>query len=207
MEKQDSRSRMQAAFRRLRNPAGIQAFLDELAYDPAVECRSPGIVISEGKAHCFEGAVLAAAALRYLQFEPLLLDMRAVNDDDHVITPFRINKCWGAIAKSNFSTLRFREPVYRTLRELVMSYFDFYFNTAGEKTLRSYSPPLNLRRFDKREWETAEESLDYIGEYLDRMHHYPLLTPQMAPRLQKADEQLLMAGLFGANKKGLYKPK
>ena len=113
-----------------------------------------------------EGALFGAAALRMLGHPPLLLDLEAVRDDDHVLAIFRLRGHWGALAKSNYSGLRYREPVYRTLRELVMSYFEHYYNLQQEKTLRRYSRPVNLRRFDSMGWMTAEEDVWPIPEYL-----------------------------------------
>ena len=101
--------------------------------------------------------------------------MKAFNDDDHVIAVFKEEGHWGAVAKSNFTTLRYREPVYRSLRELVMSYFDFYFNTDGDKSLRSYSLPLDLTVYNSRHWTTTDEDLEYIGDKLEKMHHYPVV--------------------------------
>jgi hypothetical protein len=149
----------------------------------------------------------AAAALRYLGFKPLVVDMLAQNDDDHVIAVFRRNGCWGAVAKSNFTTLRYREPVYRTIRELVMSYFDFYFNTLGDKSLRSYSRPVNLSRFDKYEWMTTDADLEFIGDYLTTVTHYKVLTPAMIRSLAVADDVVMNASLNGALPEGLFKPK
>ena len=128
-------------------------------------------------AHCMEGALFGAAALAFHGFPPLLLDLEAVRDDDHVLAVFRERGHWGAIAKSNYAGLRFREPVYRTLRELAMSYFEHYFNLAGEKTLRAYSRPVNLARFDGIGWMTAERDVWEIPEYLCGIPHTPLLTP------------------------------
>jgi len=189
------------------DPVKIQEFLDTLEYDADLACRSPRWVMREKKAHCFEGALFAAAALQLIGYPPLLVDLRAENDDDHVIAVFKKNGHWGAIAKSNFTTLRFREPVYRSLRELAMSYFDFYFNILGDKSLRAYSLPLNLTRFNDRNWMTTDEDLEYIGDYLDRMRHFPLVDSGVIASLRKADERLLQASLLGANEAGLYKPK
>jgi hypothetical protein len=190
--------------RSFKEPYDIQRFLDSIPYDEKDEAGSPRKVIRERKAMCFEGALFAAAALQFLGREPLLLDMRAVNDDDHVIAIFKDKDLFGAVAKSNFTTLRFREPVYRNLRELVMSYFDFYFNTRGEKTLRSYSLPLNLKVFGD-EWQTREESLDYIGEALDRRRHFAVMKEGI--KLHVVDDLLLRSGLMGSNSRGLYKPE
>jgi hypothetical protein len=99
-----------------------------MPYHLAGTAWSPRRVLRERTAHCLEGAVFAAAALRVLGFPPLLLDLEAVQDTDHVVAVFRSRGHWGAIAKSNFSGLRYREPVYRSVRELIMSYFDGYIN-------------------------------------------------------------------------------
>jgi len=147
--------------------------------------------------HCMEGALFGAAALRMMGHEPLLLDFEAVRDDDHVLAIFRLRGHWGAVAKSNYSGLRYREPVYRTLRELAMSYFEHYFNLKKEKTLRNYSRPVNLRRFDSIGWMTAEEDVWAIPEYLCEIAHRPLLGAGMAARLGRVDERLFAAGLAG----------
>ncbi|MBN1390302.1 MAG: hypothetical protein JXA22_06650 [Candidatus Thermoplasmatota archaeon] len=191
----------------LERPFKVQAFLNSIPYDPSYECRSPMFVHRERKAHCFEGALFAAACLRRMGYQPLLVDLRAYNDDDHVIAVFREKGRWGSIAKSNFTTLRFREPVYRSIRELAMSYFDLYFNTAGQKTLRSYSAPMDLSRFDDRSWMTTEDDLEYIGDALDRSRHYPLLTDEMVNELNMVEDDLLKAGLLGSDPKGLFEPK
>ncbi|MDG6226200.1 MAG: hypothetical protein QCI82_11905 [Candidatus Thermoplasmatota archaeon] len=189
------------------SPFAIQRCLDSLKYDPDIEARSPRIVIEEGKAHCFEGALLAASALRRLGHPPLLVDLRAVNDDDHVIAVFRENGLWGAIAKSNFTTLRYRDPAYRTIRELAMSYFDLYFNTKGEKTLRSYSRPLDLSIFDGIDWERTDSELSVIGKRLDAIRHYPLIDDDLALRLSIVPDYMLEAGMLGSNPEGLYEPE
>src|SRR5438552_12656375 len=165
----------------LRTPERIQRFLDEeVGYNKEKDgatCRSPKRVLRDRIAHCLEGALFGAAALRIQGWEPLLLDLEAVRDDDHVLAIFRQRCCWGAIAKSNYAGLRFREPVYRSLRELAISYFEHYYNPDGEKTLRTYSRPVNLRRFDPIHWMTAEEDLWAIPEYLVGISHSRLLTP------------------------------
>jgi hypothetical protein len=126
-----------------------------------------------------------------------LLDLEAVRDDDHVLALFRRNGHWGAIAKSNYSGLRFREPVYRTLRELAISYFEHYYNLAGEKTLRRYSRPVQLRRFDRLHWMTAEEDLWAIADHLTAIPHTRLLTGPMERRLNRVDARLMAAGKLG----------
>ena len=148
-------------------------------------------------AHCFEGALFGAAALRIQGYPPLLLDLEAVRDDDHVLAIFRQHCHWGAIAQSHFTGLRFREPVYRTLRELVMSYFEHYYNLAREKTLRSYSRPVNLSRFDRIGWMTAEDDLWPIAEYLTEIPHTALLRNGAGRRMVRVDKRLFAAGLLG----------
>src|SRR4029077_6260048 len=138
--------------RALKTPVGVQRFLDSLPYHLADTAWSPRKVLQTKTAHCLEGAIFAAAALRVLGFPPLLWDLEAVNDTDHVLAIFKVRGCGGAVAKSNFSGCRYREPVYRTLRELAMSYFNIYFNLRGERTLRRYSQPVYLTRFDDRNW-------------------------------------------------------
>ena len=185
----------------------IQGFLDSLDYNPVYECRSPRRVIKKRSAHCFEGALFAAAAMQFNGYKPLIVDLKAFNDDDHVITVFKEEGYWGAVAKSNFTSLRFREPVYRSLRELVMSYFDFYFNVVGDKSLRSYSRPLDLTIYDYRHWTTTDEDLEYIGDKLEKIRHYPVIDQKMIRNLKKASDIMLQAGMLGSNWDGLFKPK
>ena len=148
-------------------------------------------------AHCMEGALFGAAALRMLGYPPLLLDLEAVRDDDHVLAIFRSRGGWGAVAKSNYSGLRFREPVYRTLRELAMSYFEHYYNLKQEKTLRRYSRPVNLKRFDAIEWMTSEEDVWPIPDHLCTVAHVSLLSPPAVRALARVDDRLFAAGLVG----------
>lgn len=191
-----------AVFRRLKTPQLIQRFLDEeIAYNTepyGATVRSPRRVIRDRVAHCMEGAMFAAAALRMIGFPPLLWDLEARRDVDHVLAIFRERGLWGAIAKSNYSGLRFREPVYRTLRELAMSYFEHYFNLAREKTLRGYSRPVSLTRFDHRDWMTAEEDVWFVPEYLCEIPHIPLLKPTALRKLTRVDRRLFAAGCFGS---------
>jgi hypothetical protein len=190
----------------LNNPDKIQTFLDSLDYHPGYECRSPRWVIKNRSAHCFEGALFAAAALQFIGYKPLIVDMKAVNDDDHVIAIFKEDDHWGAVAKSNFTSLRFREPVYRSLRELIMSYFDFFFNVDGFKSLRSYSLPFDLTKFESRNWTTTDGDLEYIGEKIESLHHFPVVTKKMVSKLYPASETVIKAGLLGSKAEGLFKP-
>ena len=190
-----------AVLRRLNTAGRIQRFIDELDYNKEKDgptCRSPRCVLRDRTAHCLEGALFGAAALRVQGWEPLLLDLEAVRDDDHVLAIFRQRGCWGAIAKSNYAGLRFREPVYRSLRELAMSYFDHYYNPDGEKTLRTYSRPVNLRRFDRIGWMTAEQDLWPISDYLFSIPHKRLLTSDVVRNLNRMDARLMAAGKVGA---------
>lgn len=183
---------------RLSPPWRIQRFLDGLAYDVAGRsCRSPRRVLRERRVQCMDAALFAAAALRAQGHPPLIVDLEAVRDDDHVVAVYRRGGRWGAIARSNFSGLRSREPVYRSLRELVMSYFESYFNLRGEKTLRCYSRPVDLRRFDGCGWMTAEEDLWYVPEYLVGLRHQRLLSPGDERALGPTDRRLFRAGLVG----------
>jgi len=190
------------ALRALASPVGIQKALEAMPYHVATTAWSPRRVLREGTAHCLEGAIFAAAALRTLGFPPLLLDLEAVQDSDHVIAVYRLRGHWGAIAKSNFSGLRFRDPVYRSVRELVMSYFESYMNLRGERTLRAYSPPVDLGRFDRTHpgWMTAEDDVWWIPEHLVDVPHRRLLTAGMTRNLSRADRRALAAGLVGYRK-------
>lgn len=188
-------------------PWDIQVFLDSIDYNPNYECRSPRWVIKKRSAHCFEGALFAAAVLDYLGHKPLIVDMKAYNDDDHVISVFREDGFWGAVAKSNFTSLRYREPVYRSLRELIMSYFDFFFNIEGEKSLRSYSLPLNMTVFNERQWATTDEDLEYVGDKIESLHHFAVVSDKMVKKLKYASESMIRAGLLDSNKEGLFRPK
>jgi hypothetical protein len=187
-------------FRKLTTPAKIQRFLDELGYNlepRGVTCYSPRMVLRERVAHCMEGALVGAAALRFLGFPALLVDLEGVRDSDHVLAVYKLNGGWGAVAKSDYSGLRSREPVYRTIRELAMSYFEHYFNPRGEKTLRTYARPVDLKRFDKRGWIVAEGDVWYIPEYLCEVPHKDILTPKMVSALSHMDDRLYKAGRLG----------
>jgi len=189
-----------AVFQRLRSPDKIQRFLDDLAYNKepgGATCRSPRRVLRDRTGHCMEGALFGAAALRMLGHPPLLLDLEAEHDDDHVLAIFRARDCWGAVAKSNYAGLRYREPVYRTVRELVMSYFEHYYNLRREKTLRGYSRPVNLTRFDRIDWMTAEEDVWKVPEYLCTIRHTAVMPLRMVRHLGRVDARLFHAGLYG----------
>ena len=192
---------------RFRSLADIQAFLDATDYSDDKFYRCPARVLVDRRAHCVDGALLAAAALRQLGDPPLVLDLRAHNDDDHVIAVFKRHDHWGAIAKSNVVGLRFREPVYASVRELVMSYFESYYNLDGDRALRSYSDPVDLSAFDELDWERDDEVIEpRIIPALDDAPHHEIMTPAMIAALHKIDKRSYDAGLMGANPDGLYKP-
>ena len=192
----------------LSSPLKIQTFLDEMPYSTEPIYRSPLSVLRDHRAHCFDGALFAAAALRRLGYPPLIVEMLPnERDDDHLLAVYKRNNHWGAVAKSNFVGLRYREPIYRTLRELLLSYFEDYFNIAGEKTLRGYTLPLNLTTCDRWNWMTEDEHLDEIAKCLDRQRRVNLLTQEMEQNLAPVDKRRLKAGLLGADPEGLYKPK
>ncbi|MSR87369.1 hypothetical protein EXS70_04340 [Candidatus Peribacteria bacterium] len=175
----------------LRTPRSIQDFLDAIPmnFEEGDEtCMSPLRVLRERRAHCMEGAMLAAVALRCAGFPPLVVDLKASPVDfDHVITVFGIDGFFGAISKTNHGVLRYREPVYATIRELAMSYFHEYTSDDGRKTLRSYSRPVDLSRFDARGWMMSEEDVWYVPEFLDDVRHFPILNRRQIAGLRKAD--------------------
>jgi hypothetical protein len=184
--------------KRLRPPWRIQRFLDSCAYDvEGSACRSPRRVLRERRVQCMDGALFAAAALRVQGYPPLIVDLEAVQDDDHVLAVFRERRLWGAVARSNYSGLRYREPLHPTLRGLVLSYFEWYHNLRREKTLRRFSRPVNLSRFDRRGWMTAEDDLWDIPEYLVNMPHETLLVSATIRELGTVDRRSFRAGLVG----------
>jgi hypothetical protein len=192
---------------RLTSPAKIQVFLDDIAYSTDDFYRCPLRVLRERTAHCFDGAMFAAAALRRIGQPPLILDLLSNGrDDEHLLALFKFDGHWGAVAKSNFVGLRFREPVYRTLRELAMSYFEQYYNVEREKTLRGYTGPLNLKRFDRFDWMTKDKPLEFIAQRTEEIRRTNLIPSALAERLSFVDERSYHAGLAGADPKGLFKP-
>ena len=187
-----------ALLRRLTPPWRIQERLDAMDYDAdGSGCRSPRRVLRERRVQCMDGALFAAAALRVQGHRPLLLDLEAVQDVDHVIAVFRVRGRWGGVARSNYSGLRYREPLYRSLRELALSYFESYFNLRRQKTLRSYSQAVGLGRFDAIKWMTSEEDLWDIPQHLLDVRHFRLLTPAQERRLGSVDARMFEAGKVG----------
>jgi len=183
--------------RSLKTPARIQKFVDSLTYQYADTAWSPQRVLRERKGHCLEGALVAAAALRANGYPPLIMDLEAVRDDDHVLAIYREHGLWGSIAKSNFAGLRSRAPVYRTLRELALSYFENYYNLRGEHTLRAYSVPVNLARLDGKQWMTAEEDVWCVTDLLIDARHFALMPDKIARTLPRLDRRSFEAGMHG----------
>jgi hypothetical protein len=190
----------------LTSPDRIQAYLDEVPYSADPIYRSPRSVMRDRKAHCFDGALFAACALRRLGQRPLVVDLGAVRDDDHVIALFERDGRLGAVAKSNFVGIRFREPVFRTVRELALSYFESYYNVEGEKTLRSYSAPLDLSTYDELDWMRSDAGLEVIADRTCTVRHFAMLTPTIERALTRVDQRSYQAGLLGVNAAGLYRP-
>ena len=176
-------------FQRLTTPRKIQNFLETLrANDGNDTCRSPREVLRLGAAHCVEGAMLAALALRVHGDPPRVVDLASTPDDfDHVIAVFRQHGRWGAISKTNHAVLRFREPAYRSIHELVMSYFHEYTTDDGKKTLRSYTWPMDLSRFDAKTWMTSTDDVWEIPCALADAPHIPLLSRNQIATLRRAD--------------------
>ena len=180
----------------LDSPIKIQSFLNSIPYSDDNFYRCPLRVLRDRKGHCFDGALFAAMALRRSGRAPLIMELIPNRrDDDHVIALYKENHCWGAIAQSNFTGLRFREPVYHSLRELVMSYFEDFFNSAGEKTLVGYRSSIDLKVFDSLDWMISDDNLEKLSVGMDRYKIHPLISKEMAMRLSPVDERCLRAGL------------
>lgn len=183
---------------RLSTPQRVQDFLDGIPVnfeEQGETCLSPRQVMVQKTAHCAEGAIFAATALWYHGHLPLLLDLKTVpNDDEHVVALFKQGSYWGAISKTNHAVLRYREPVYKTVRELAMSYFHEYFKNSGQKTLRSYSRPFDLSKIKDRGWLTTRDSLWQITDALDDSPHYRILNQAQIKNLRKASPVEIKAG-------------
>lgn len=192
----------------LATPAAVQAFLDQVPYSAEEIYRSPRRVLSDRLAHCFDGALFAAAALRRLGHKPRVVELlpEPGRDDSHLLAVFRVDGHWGAVAQSNFTGLRYREPVYRTLRELAMSYFEVFYNLQREKTLRGCTWPLDLSTCDRWNWMGGDEHLEAVARRLDQMRRFDLVTPQQVARLSPLDERSFSAGLAGSDPAGIFQP-
>ena len=182
----------------LNSPRKIQDFLNKIPInfeEKGDTCMSPRMVLRNWKAHCIEGAMLAAAALSVNGEKPLVVDMESTKKDfDHVICVFKREGKWGSVSKTNHAVLRYREPVYKNIRELIMSFFHEYFDDDGKKNLRSYSNPVNLSRFDHLNWVASEEDVWFIPDYLAKVRHFPILTRSHIAGLRRADDIELKVG-------------
>ena len=188
-------------FRSLKSPQAIQAYLDSLPYKAEELDRSPLRVMTDGQGHCLDGGIFAALALWRIGFRPLLVELVPApsSDDDHVLAVFQVNGLWGTLAKSNYPALRYREPVHRSLRELVMTYFEFYFNLEREKTLRAYTRPMDLSKFQDPAWMWKEEGIKKVSKRLYSLKPIKLISEKSAVKLNLSDERTYRAGTYGTN--------
>ncbi len=180
-----------ALFKKLNTPAKVQDFINSIPLNFELDLedtvKSPLMVMRAKTAHCIEGAILGAYILSLHGHKPLVMHLKTTTDDlDHVIAPFKVDGYWGALSKTNHSVLRYRDPIYKTIRELAMSYFHEYFLNNGDKTLRQYSAPLNLNEFEKG-WELLDRDLWGIDDELDRIKHYDIAPKNVLKNLRKAD--------------------
>lgn len=198
----DFTKREKAQIQKLDTPAKVQDYLNSLKFNfekQGETLRSPLLTMRAGNAHCFEGALLGAYILSLHGLKPLVMHLKAHKSDyDHVIAPFKIDGLWGALSKTNHAVLRYREPVYKNIRELVMSYFHEYFLNDGTKTLESYSDVMNLNDFEDG-WETMEGNLWGIDQELDKVKHYDIFEISHGlfggkRKLRKADKVEIEAG-------------
>lgn len=194
-----------ALFKRLNTPAKVQDFINTIPFnfetDGVDTIKSPLRVLRENNAHCIEGAILSSYILSLHKYKSYLVHLQTTDDDqDHVVTVFKQNGLWGAISKTNHSVLRYRNPVYKNIRELVMSYFHEYFLDSGDKTLRKYSDPLDLNIFEKG-WEVADFDLWDIDDELDNIKHYKIAPEKVLNTLRKADNIEREAGKIVEYKK------
>lgn len=190
--------------RKLNSPRKIQDHLDQLEYNCENSAFSPRWVMITNEGHCFEGGLFACAALEFHGHRPLMIDLEAHNDDHHVLSVYKTDTGWGSIAKSNTALLRGRVPFYRDVRELVMSYFDFYFNTKGELSLTSYAL-IDLNRYNRWDWRTTDNDLEEMGMSFWKEKHQKLMTPAQIRKMHKVSKPVVDACFLGANWDGLFK--
>lgn len=184
-------------FKKLNTPAKVQDLLNSLKFnfeENGQTLKSPLYTLRAGNAHCMEGALLGAYILSLHGHKPYVMHLKSTKHDyDHVVAPFKVGGLWGALSKTNHAVLRYREPVYKTVRELVMSYFHEYFLDTGVKTLRSYSEVMNLNIFEDG-WEVSDGDLWGIDEELDKIKHYDIVPKEYINKLRKADGVEIQAG-------------
>ncbi len=190
--------------RSLKTPDHIQQFVDELTYNPTNHASSPRWVMMTREGHCLEGGLFAAAALEFWGRKPLLVDLVAEDDDHHVICVYSTSTGWGSLSKTNTTLLSGRRPFYRNIRELVMSYFDFYFNLKGKLSLYSYSDPINLNKYNHWNWRTTDEDLENLGVSFNDLIHYEIIDQKKLKALSPVNSKLKEACFLGADPNGLY---
>jgi hypothetical protein len=193
-------------FRGLTSPEKIQRFLDSVRYSDSDTYFCPLTLVKKNYGGCFEGALFAAVVFRRLGHPSLIVEMTSENDDDHILAVYKKNGSWGAVAKSIFPGLRSRQPVYRTVRELVMSYFEFYYNLKRKRTLRGFSAPLDLKKLDKKEWMTSDGAIVLVGKALDKTTHFPLFPTRIGRKLARTDPWTFKAGMLGTDRSKVYRP-
>jgi hypothetical protein len=190
--------------RSLKTPDHIQEYVNGLIYNPTDHASSPRWVMITGEGHCFEGGLLAAAALEFQGYKPLMVDLVAEDDDHHVLSVYRSASGWGSLSKSNTTLLAGRRPFYQNVHELVMSYFDFYFNTKGKLSLYAYSDPINLNHYGQWSWRTTDEDLMEMGMSFCDLTHYELIEQRALKKLRPVANKLKEACFLGADQSGLY---
>lgn len=191
--------------RSLKTPDHIQEYINQLVYNPTDHASSPRWVMITNEGHCFEGGLIAAAALEMNGHKPLMVDLIAENDDHHVITVYKTHTGWGSLSKSNTTLLAGRRPYYRNVRELVMSYFDFYFNLKGCLSLYGYSDPINLNKYNSWDWRTTDNDLMEMGVSFNDHVHYEIVPPHKIKKLKRVHPRIVDACFLGADPDGLYK--
>jgi hypothetical protein len=196
--------KQRGTFRGLTTPGKIQRFLDSVRYSDSDTYFCPLTFIKKNRGGCFEGALFAAVVLRRLGFPSLIVELTSENDDDHILTVYKKDGAWGAVAKSIFPGLRSRQPVYRSIRELVMSYFEFYYNLKRQRTLRGHSAPLDLKRIDKKGWMVNDGAIVFVGKALDNMRHFPLFPSRHGRNLAPMDAWTFRAGMLGTDRSKVY---
>ncbi|NDG84831.1 MAG: hypothetical protein EBX52_07320 [Proteobacteria bacterium] len=187
-------------------PWKIQEYVSSLPYNPRDHAYSAERAMREGRAHCFEGALIAAYLLEKSGHEPALLHFRAHRDDDHAVAVFKEGRFYGAVGKSNTTLLGWRPPHYRSVQDLLFSYFPFYFNTKGQMSLIAWAGPVRLSRYETWNWRDSDADIsDLSATFYDREKARKIMSPARIERLPRADEKLVRACFLGANSKGLYK--
>jgi hypothetical protein len=196
---------VQKLARKLKTPWEVQRYVSSIPYNPEDFCKSAKRVLTERTAHCMEGALLSALLLEELGHEPALLHFRAHRDDDHVVALFRERGFWGAVGKSNTTLLTWRPPLYGTVRDLLLSYFPFYFNLKGQMSLVAWAGPVKLSRYEEWNWREGNNDLgDLSAHFYDTERSRVIMSEKKIERLPLADRRLIDACFLGANQKGLY---